>query len=157
MPEEPQPKFNPAYTYAVYREHTGRVQFRIDRAESVTVANRTARRGEVLAANNPEFTAAVVASGQFAHVAPDAVAGIPDEFLSDEERRVQDRRAKVTQSIEEAVRDLTTAAERGQDIDGLLAAANLEVLNARQILSIKELEPFMARINVVNPALRAKG
>jgi len=65
------------FTYERVKEHTGKVQFRVNGPSAGSVAGRRVVRGEVLAFAKPEMTSGLVATGNFAHVPADTPIGPP--------------------------------------------------------------------------------
>lgn len=65
------------FTFERVKEHTGKVQYRTNGAAVVNVAGRKIRRAEVVAFKSADFTAGLVAGGDFAHVPADTPVGVP--------------------------------------------------------------------------------
>lgn len=63
------------FTYERVKEHTGKVQYRVNGAAAVTVAGKRVTRGEVIASDQPNFTNGLVRTGNFAHVPADTTVG----------------------------------------------------------------------------------
>lgn len=93
-------RFDPAYTYPTHRQHTGKIQYRTDRASVALIGTKRLRRGEVIEAKNPDFANAAVASGKCAHVDASAPVGIPDEFMTDAERKAKDAKLAAEATVE---------------------------------------------------------
>jgi hypothetical protein len=84
---------HPSFHYPVVKHPTGRVQFRIDRAEVVTIERLgDVHRGQVVSIGPPgkpptpkalDFARGLVVTGNFSHVAADTPLGVP--VLSTEE------------------------------------------------------------------------
>lgn len=77
----PAGRISPAFHYPIPREHTGKLQFAINRAATVEVERiGVVRRAEVIRVKNAEFARGLTAGGQFANAPADAPLGQPDAY-----------------------------------------------------------------------------
>lgn len=73
----------PQFHYPVPREHTGKLQYRIDRGEVVTIDRiGDVRRGGVIAVKNVNFARGLIAGQAFANAPADAPLGQPEKYAA---------------------------------------------------------------------------
>lgn len=119
-PVEPEPRTLPHYHYPIPRAHTGKLQFRTDRAGSVSIdLIGDVHRGGVIAVKNKKFARGLIDGGSFANAPADAPLGQPPSMTLRTSLR---GRRDLDPAIEKRVAELVAEVEVLERTSGTDAA-----------------------------------